>query len=62
MGPDPENSVVDNYLRVHGICNLRVIDASVMPDSPSGNTNGPTIMIGEMGSDMIKSRYKFGNA
>ncbi|CAH3996999.1 unnamed protein product [Pieris brassicae] len=57
MGPSAEDSVVDNYLRVHGIRGLRVIDASVMPNLTSGNTNGPTIMIGEMGADMIKSAY-----
>ncbi|XP_045497464.1 glucose dehydrogenase [FAD, quinone]-like [Colias croceus] len=57
MGPDPSDSVVDNYLRVHGVRGLRVIDASVMPGLTSGNTNGPTIMIGEMGADMIKADY-----
>ncbi|CAF4900092.1 unnamed protein product [Pieris macdunnoughi] len=57
MGPSAEDSVVDNYLRVHGVRGLRVIDASVMPNLTSGNTNGPTIMIGEMGADMIKSAY-----
>ncbi|XP_045771675.1 glucose dehydrogenase [FAD, quinone]-like isoform X2 [Maniola jurtina] len=57
MGPDPKDSVVDNYLKVHGVNGLRVIDASVMPYITSGNTNAPTIMIGEMGSDMIKAEY-----
>ena len=48
-----ENAVVDDKLRVHGINNLRVIDASIMPNITSGNTNSPTIMIAEKGADMI---------
>jgi choline dehydrogenase len=52
MGQD-ENAVVDERLRVHGILNLRVADASIMPTIPTGNINAPTIMIGEKASDMI---------
>ena len=52
MGKD-ENAVVSDQLKVHGIKNLRVIDASVMPYITSGNTNAPTIMIAEKGADMI---------
>ncbi|XP_049869051.1 ecdysone oxidase-like isoform X1 [Pectinophora gossypiella] len=59
MGPDPKTSVVDSRLRVHGMKNLRIIDASVMPTETSGNTNAPTIMVGERGSDLIKEDYGF---
>ncbi|XP_074596598.1 oxygen-dependent choline dehydrogenase-like [Brevipalpus obovatus] len=49
-------AVVDPQLRVRGIKNLRVIDASVMPEIPTGNTNGPTIMIAEKAADIIRGR------
>ena len=51
-----ERAVVDSELRVRGVERLRVIDASIMPVIPGGNTNAPTIMIAEKGADLILGR------
>ena len=59
MGPRWDAfSVVDPAdLRVHGINNLRVVDASIMPTIPSGNIEVPVIMIAEKAADLIKQNY-----
>ena len=54
MGMNVRDSVVDNKLKVHGIKNLRIADASIFPTIPSGNTNAPAIMVGEMAASIIK--------
>ena len=56
-GKEDKEAVVDPQLRVRGIKNLRVVDASVMPEIISGNTNAPVIMIAEKASDIIKEDH-----
>lgn len=58
MGPKwDKGAVVDPRLRVYGVGGLRVIDASIMPTIPSGNTNAPAIMVGEKGADLVKEDW-----
>lgn len=54
MDRNPEHSVVDPELRVRGVSNLRIIDTSVMPIIPSGNTNGPTMAMAWRAADIIR--------
>jgi choline dehydrogenase-like flavoprotein len=56
VGTCAMGSVVDAELRVFGVERLRIIDASVMPSVPGGNTNAPTIMVAEKGADLIRGR------
>ncbi len=53
MGPDPKASVVNHELKVHGMQQLRVADASIFPSIVSGNTNAAAIMVGEKAADLI---------
>ena len=53
MGPDPATSVVDARLRVRGVAGLRVIDASAFPNLMAGNTNGPAMMMGWKGAEIV---------
>jgi choline dehydrogenase len=60
MGPSSDPlAVVDAALRVHGLQGLRVVDASVMPQLTTGNTNAPTIMLAEKAVDLLASQHTF---
>ena len=58
MGKEASSSVVDQRLMVHGIERLRIVDASIFPRIPTGNTNAPAIMVGEKAADIILDDYK----
>ncbi|KAL1490919.1 hypothetical protein ABEB36_011591 [Hypothenemus hampei] len=57
MGPDPLTSVVNHELKVHGIQDLRVVDAGIMPDHVSGHPNAGVVMIAEKAADLIKKDH-----
>ena len=59
MGRDVDD-VVDPQLKVYGVDGLRVADASIMPSIVAGNTNAPSIMIGEKCSDMVRAAARSG--
>jgi choline dehydrogenase len=56
MSDTHDQAVVDSRLRVHGLTGIRVVDASVMPIVPGGNTHAPTVMIAERAADLIRDR------
>jgi choline dehydrogenase len=53
MGDDPQTSVVDRRLKVHGLSGLRIVDASIFPNVTSGNTHAAVLMVAEKGADLI---------
>ena len=55
MGPAGPRTVVDEKLKVHGLEGLRIADASIFPTMPSGNTNAPSIMVGEKAADLLRA-------
>ena len=58
MGPDTADSVVDARLRVHGVQGLRVIDSSIFPTIPGGNTTAPSTMVGEKGAALLREDWR----
>jgi choline dehydrogenase-like flavoprotein len=60
MSDSAEDAVVDSQLRVHGVQGLRVVDASVMPVIPGGNTNAPTVMVAERAAELIRGQVPAG--
>ncbi|XP_065168221.1 choline dehydrogenase, mitochondrial-like isoform X1 [Atheta coriaria] len=59
MAKEQDGGVVNSRLKVYGVTGLRVIDASVMPKVPRGNTNAPAMMVGELGADFIKEDWGY---
>jgi choline dehydrogenase len=57
MGPTINNGVVNGRLQVHGVRNLRIIDASIFPIIPDARIQNPVYMVAEKGADMIKQDH-----
>jgi choline dehydrogenase len=60
MSDTESGAVVDSRQRVHGLSGIRIVDASVMPTVPGGNTHAPTVMIAERAADLIREREQAG--
>ena len=57
MGASSSDSVVDSHLRVHGVQGLRIVDASVIPKIPGGQTAAPVVMIAEKAAEFISQGF-----
>ena len=57
MGTSSSDSVVDSHLRVHGVQGLRIVDASVIPKIPGGQTAAPVVMIAEKAAEFISQGF-----
>jgi len=61
-GPNSLSCVVDRYLKVYGVNNLRIADGSIMPRVTTGNTMAPCVIIGERAAEIIRDEHQIGTA